>query len=132
MQTEKINNNLEKINKIMQKGNVRQAIELCQLSLQEDPTNADLHIRLGDLYLAWHLDIYNSSQYVDEAITEYQRALETYIDSPEVYFKIGQALYFKGDLDKALNYLEMSLKKNPGASKCYYLMAECYTKKARF
>src|SRR5574344_1495652 len=132
MQTEKINNNLEKINKIMQKGNVRQAIELCQLSLQEDPTNADLHIRLGDLYLAWHLDIYNSSQYVDEAITEYQLALETYIDSAEVYFKIGQAFYYKGDLEKTINYLDMSLKKDDKYIKAYYFLAETYTKKARF
>ena len=71
----------KKINKEYKTGNVKSAIELCQIGLQDDPTNADLHVRLGDLYLAWHLDIYNSCQYIDEAITEYQRALETYIDS---------------------------------------------------
>ena len=71
----------KKINKEYKTGNVKNAIELCQIGLQDDPTNADLHVRLGDLYLAWHLDIYNSCQYIDEAITEYQRALETYIDS---------------------------------------------------
>ena len=75
----------KKINKEYRTGNVKNAIELCQIGLQDDPTNADLHIRLGDLYLAWHLDIYNSCQYIDEAITEYQRALETYIDSAEIY-----------------------------------------------
>ena len=123
---------LTKINKIYQKGDVQKAIELCQIGLQNDPTNADLHVRLGDLYLAWHLDIYNSFQYVDEAITEYQRALETYMDSAEIYFKIGQALYFKGDLDKAINYLNMSIKKDDKYHKAYYLLAETYTKKARF
>src|SRR5574344_2541701 len=128
MQTTK-NKKLEDINKFIQKGNVRQAIELCQLSLQEDPTNADLHLRLGDLYLAWHLDIYNSSQYVDEAIMEYQLALETYIDSAEVYYKIGQAFYYKGDLEKAINYFDMSLKKDETFSKSYYILAETYTKK---
>lgn len=123
---------LKKINKIYQKGDVQKAIELCQIGLQNDPTNADLHVRLGDLYLAWHLDIYTSSQYVDEAITEYQRALETYIDSAEIYFKIGQAQFFKGDLEKAINYLNMSLKKDDKYYKAYYLLAETYTKKARF
>ena len=123
---------LKKINKIYQKGDVQKAIELCQIGLQNDPTNADLHIRLGDLYLAWHLDIYTSSQYVDEAITEYQRALETYIDSAEIYFKIGQAQFFKGDLEKAINYLNMSLKKDDKFYKSYYLLAEVYTKRARF
>src|SRR5574344_2107822 len=123
---------IKKINQIYRKGDVQKAIELCQIGLQNNPTNADLHVRLGDLYLAWHLDIYNSAQYVDEAITEYQRALETYIDSAEIYFKIGQAQFFKGDLEKAINYLNMSLKKDENYYKAYYLLAEVYTKKARF
>jgi len=122
----------KKINKEYKTGNVKNAIELCQIGLQDDPTNADLHVRLGDLYLAWHLDIYNSCQYIDEAITEYQRALETYIDSAEIYFKIGQAQFFKGDLDKAVNYLDTAISKDPKLAKTYYLLAETYTKKARF
>ena len=122
----------KKINKVYKTGNVKSAIELCQIGLQDDPTNADLHVRLGDLYLAWHLDIYNSCQYIDEAVTEYQRALETYIDSAEIYFKIGQAHYFKGDLDKAINYLDTAIAKNPKLGKAYYLLAETYTRKARF
>lgn len=122
----------KKINKEYKTGNVKSAIELCQIGLQDDPTNADLHVRLGDLYLAWHLDIYNSCQYIDEAITEYQRALETYIDSAEVYFKIGQAQFFKGDLDKAVNYLDMAISKDPKYWKAYYMLAETYTKKSRF
>ena len=122
----------KKINREYKTGNVKSAIELCQIGLQDDPTNADLHVRLGDLYLAWHLDIYNSCQYIDEAITEYQRALETYIDSAEIYFKIGQAHFFKGDLDKAVNYLDTAISKDKKLGKAYYLLAETYTKKARF
>ena len=37
---------------------VKKAIERCQLDLQKNPNNAKLHIRLGDLYLQWHLDIF--------------------------------------------------------------------------
>ncbi len=122
----------KKINKVYKTGDVKNAIELCQIGLQDDPTNADLHVRLGDLYLAWHLDVSTSCQYVDEAITEYQRALETYIDSAEIYFKIGQAHYFKGELDKAVNYLDTAIAKNNKLGKAYYLLAETYTKKARF
>lgn len=122
----------KKINKEYKIGNVKNAIELCQVGLQENPTNADLHLRLGDLYLAWHLDIYSSAQYIDEAITEYQRALESYIDSSEIYYKIGRAHFYKGDLDKAINYLDMAISKNEKFAKAYYLLAETYTKKARF
>lgn len=122
----------KKINRTYKSGNVKKAIELCQTGLKDDPTNADLHVRLGDLYLAWHIDISNSCQYIDDAITEYQRALETYIDSSLIYFKIGQALYYKGDLDKSVNYLNTSLSKNEKQHKAYYLLAQIYAKKARF
>ena len=122
----------KKIKKEIKTGNVKSAIELCQIGLQKDPTNADLHLRLGDLYLAWHLDIYSSCQYIDEAITEYQIALESYIDSYEIYYKIGVAQFYKGDLDKAVNYFETAVKKNPKYAKAYYMLAETYTKKARF
>ena len=70
---------------------LQRAIEKCQIELANDPTNAELHIKLGDLYIEWHLDIHQARQYIDEAITEYQRALESYIDSDAVYFKIGMA-----------------------------------------
>lgn len=122
----------KKIKKEIKGGNVKSAIELCQIGLQKDPTNPDLHLRLGDLYLAWHLDIYSSCQYIDEAITEYQIALESYIDSYEIYYKIGVAQFHKGDLDKAINYFENAVKKNPKYAKAYYMLAETYTKKARF
>ncbi len=169
----------KKIKKEIKTGNVKSAIELCQIGLQKDPTNPELHLRLGDLYLAWHLDIYSSCQYIDEAITEYQIALESYIDSYEIYYKIGKAQFYKGDLDKAVNYysscqyideaiteyqialesyidsyeiyykigkaqfykgdldkavnyFETAVKKNPKYSQAYYMLAETYTKKARF
>ncbi len=122
----------KKINMSYKSGNVKRAIELCQSGLKADPTNADLHVRLGDLYLAWHVDISNSCQYIDDAITEYQRALESYIDSALVYFKIGQALYYKGDLDKSVNYLNTSLSKKSKQPKALYLLAQIYAKKARF
>lgn len=122
----------KKIRKEIKVGNVKSAIELCQMGLQKDPSNADLHLRLGDLYMAWHLDIYSSCQYIDEAITEYQIALESYIDSAEIYYKIGKAQFYKGDLDKAINYFDNAIKKNPKYSKAYQMLAETYTKKAHF
>ena len=122
----------KKIQKEIRTGNVKSAIEICKNTLQKDPTNADLHLRLGDLYMQWHLDIYSSCQYVDEAITEYQIALESYIDSALIYYKIGKAQFYKGDLDKAINYLETAVKKDEKVSKAYYLLAQTYVKKARF
>lgn len=107
-------------------------IERCRLDLQKDPTNPKLHLRLGDLYLQWHLDIFNAGQYIDEAITEYQIAMESLIDSHEIYYKLGVAFYHKGDLDKAVNYLTMALEKKNKFYEAYYMLAETFVKKAHF
>ena len=107
-------------------------IERCRLDLQKDPSNPALHVRLGDLYLKWHLDIYNACQYIDEAITEYQLAMESLIDSEEIYYKIGVAFYHKGELDKAINYLTMALEKKNDYYEAYYMIAETFVKKAHF
>ncbi len=119
-------------NKNVQKNKMYDQIERCRLDLQKDPTNPDLHVRLGDLYMKWHLDIYSACQYIDEAITEYQLAMESLIDSYKIYYKIGIAFYHKGDLDKAINYFTMALEKKHNYYEAYYMLAETFVKKAHF
>ena len=107
-------------------------IERCKLELQKDPSNPSLHVRMGDLYLKWHLDIYNAGCYVDDAITEYQLAMESLIDSCEIYYKLGLAFYHKGDLDKSINYFTTALEKKNKYYEAYYMLAETFVKKAHF
>ena len=121
-----------KIDKMHRGGQIKKAIEFCQSQLQLDPTNPDLHIRLGDLYLERHLDIYHAKQYLDEAITEYQRAMESNLESPQLQYKIGVVLYYKGDLDKAMSYFGMALQQEGGIPNAHLMMARCLTKKDRF
>ena len=58
--------NIKKINKEIDKltksGNIQQAIEYCQKLLLSEPSDTNLHIRLGDLYMDWHLDIYGEGE----------------------------------------------------------------------
>ena len=107
-------------------------IERCKIDLQKDPTNPELHVRLGDIYLKWHLDIFNAGQFIDDAITEYQFAMESLLDSHEIYYKLGLAFYYKGDLDKAINYFTTSLEKKNNYYDAYYMLAETFVKKAHF
>lgn len=125
--------NLEKqITKFQRSGNIQKAIETCQIALLNFGTNPDLHIKLGDLFLERHLDIYQSKQYADEAISEYQRALETCIDSPEIYYKLGMAFFYKNDLDKAINYFDLAIQNDPKAADAYYMKAETFMRKGYF
>lgn len=120
------------INKLTKKGEIQKAIEYCQSLLLKEPVNTNIHLRLGDLYLDWHLDIYQAKQYIDEAITEYQKAAEVQIDNGEIYYKIACALYYKGELDKAINYFNIAIEKKANISQCHYMISNCLKKKDRF
>ncbi|MDO5436971.1 MAG: tetratricopeptide repeat protein, partial [bacterium] len=128
--------NIKEINKKIEsfkhKGEIQKAIEYCQSVLLQEPSNPELNIRLGDLYMDWHLDVYQAKQYIDEAIMQYQKACENLVDNGEIYYKIGFAFFHKGELDRALNYFEMALKNNGDKAQCYFMIANCYKKKERY
>ena len=120
------------IDKFQKSGNIQKAIETCQGAISQDENNAELHIKLGDLYMEWHLDIHQIKQYVDEAITEYQRALESCVDSAEIYFKIATAFYYKRELEKAINYYKLALEHNTNLAEAHFMIAEIFMKKGDF
>ena len=120
------------IDRFQKSGNIQKAIEACRGAILQDENNADLHIKLGDLYMEWHLDIHQIQQYADEAITEYQRALESCVDSAEIYFKIALAFYYKRELDKAINYFKIALEHNTKLAEAHYMIAEIFMKKGDF
>ena len=122
----------KEIDKFQKSGNIQKAIETCQNAILQDENNADLHVKLGDLYMQWHLDIYQIKQYADEAITEYQRALESCVNSAEIYFKIAMAFYYKRELDKSLNYFKLALEHNTKLAEAHFMTAEIFMKKGDF
>ncbi|MDD3419183.1 MAG: tetratricopeptide repeat protein [Candidatus Gastranaerophilales bacterium] len=121
-----------KIKKMQKKGDYKKAVDLCSSELQQNPSNADLYIKLGDLYFDWHQNIYQPKQFIDEAITEYQRALEIAINSAEIHYKIGQAFYLKGELDKAINHINIALEYDDKHYESYLIMARIMSKKDKF
>ncbi len=128
-ETKKIHKEIDKFRK---SGNIQKAIETCRGAISQDENNAELHIKLGDLYIEWHLDIHQIQQYADEAITEYQRALESCVDSAEIYFKIAMAFYYKRELDKATNYFKLALEHNTKLSEAHFMIAQIFMKKGDF
>ncbi len=122
----------KEIDKFQKSGNIQKAIEACRGAISEDENNTELHIKLGDLYMERHLDIHQVQQYADEAITEYQRALENCVDSAEIYFKIGMAFYYKRELEKAANYFKLALEHNTKLSEANFMLAEIFMKKGDF
>lgn len=127
--SKEINN---KITKLTKSGQIQKAIEYCQSVLLSEPSNRDLCIRLGDLYMDWHLDVYQTKQYIDEAIIQYQRAAEISIDDPEIYYKIGRAFFHKGELDRAMSYFNMAIQNGYDEAQCRFMIAQSLKKKDRY
>ena len=120
------------IDKMYRTGNVNNAIALCKDALKLHPTDAELHIKLGDFYLESHLDVYKAKQTIDDAITEYQRAHECDLDSPLIHYKIGVALYHKGEYEKALSHFALCIEHDEKMADAYFMVAKCHVKKDRF
>ena len=122
----------KQIEKFQRSGNIKRAVEICKSALSGNENDAELHTKLGDLYMEWHLDIHQIRQYADEAITEYQRALESKMNSAEIYYKLGMAFFYKRELDKAVNYFKLSLEYNPKSAAAHHMTAEACMKKGDF
>lgn len=123
----------KEISKMANNGKIQNAIELCQSKILKYPDNVSLYIRLGDLYMDWHLDVYQAKHYIDEAITQYQIASERMPgNNGEIYYKIGFAFYHKGELDKAINYFNLAINNNADKAQCHYMLANCLKKKDRY
>lgn len=122
----------KEINKIYKKEGLDKAIDFCRFLMKESPNNAELHTILGDLFLESHLDVRGGRKYADEAIIEYQRALEMQIDSPKLFFKLGVANFHKNELDKALNYFHNAIEKDAKYADAYYMSAQTQAKKGNF
>lgn len=122
----------KKIDKFKDKGDIQKAIEYCQSVLLQEPQNPELNIKLGDLYMDWHSRSRNFDYYIDEAIVQYQKACENSLNNGVAYYKIGYAFYCKGELDRALSYLELAIKNGGNKAQSHFMIANVYKKKERY
>lgn len=123
---------LNKIKKMQKNREYKMAIALCNSELQQNPSNADLYVLSGDLYFDWHQDIYEPRQFIDEAISEYQKALEISLESASIHYKIATAFLLKGELEKTTAHLNLALEYDPNYYKAYFLLAKTMSKKDKF
>ena len=76
------------------KGNIEAAVSTYQAGIILDPNNYDLHIALGDVYMA--------DYDLDSAIRSYCDAVTLCPEDPKAYSKVGIALWEKDYLEEAL------------------------------
>jgi tetratricopeptide (TPR) repeat protein len=76
------------------KGNIEAAVAAYQAGLILDPKNYDIHLSLGDIYMA--------DYDLDNAIRAYCDAITISPDEPRAYTKAGVALWEKDFLEEAL------------------------------
>lgn len=120
---------LEDIRKLKKLERYDEAIEKCKSILKMAPENSELHVELGDLYFEKHLNKYQASHTIDDAITQYQYALEMKTNSPKIHFKLGKTLSLKGEYDKSLSHFKTATKYDPEFSNAYFMMGVVQSKR---
>lgn len=88
-----------------QKGNMEAAVSTYQSGIILDPTNYDLYIALGDIYMAEY-DL-------DKAIKAYCDAITLNPEEYRAYSKVGIALWEKDYLEEALVAYHKAVELNP-------------------
>lgn len=109
----------DNIKKLKKQKKFDEAIDKCLKILEHTPDSADLRTELGDLYYEKHKDVYHASYTIEDAITQYQYALEMRTSSPIIHYKMGKAFYLKGDFEKALNHLKSATKIKKDYTRAY-------------
>jgi len=79
-----------------------QIAALLNKSISLDPSLAEAHLQLGNLY--------SDQQKYADSIPEYQRALELNSDLADAHYRLGQAYVHTGDKERAQEQLQMYQK----------------------
>ena len=87
------------------KKNFHTAAELLKRVVEADPEHAQAHAYLGDVYLV--------ERDADRAISHIRIAIELSKDPSREWFRLGQALYLKGDAARALDAYARAYRGDP-------------------
>jgi tetratricopeptide (TPR) repeat protein len=120
---------LEEIRKLRKTEKYDEAIEKCNKILENHPENPDLHVELGDILFEKHTNIYHASHTIDDSITQYQYALEMKTSSSQIHYRLGKALFHKGEFDKAQNHFKIALKYTPEYAEAFFMMGVVESKR---
>lgn len=137
-----------------------ETLTLCQEGINKFPTDASLHVlamrsavdtkdytqalkyanvimttdsikKNGSIYEYYGLALAGNKQY-DEAIAQYQKALEQDKEDAKPLQYIAEAYKEQGNEDKALEYNDLYMQKNPNATPTDFMkLAEIYVNKAK-
>ena len=84
-------------------------------AIAADRTYADAYVNLGNIFV-------RAGKY-DEGITLFEQAIKLDASDPaDPYFNMGIALYYKGDLLKALECFQAAIRYSPSYANAYYNM----------
>ncbi len=117
------------------------AIDICtKVGTEADDLKAMAAEQLPSQYYKSATALYQEKK-IDEAIKKYEKTVEiakkynnTEIEAkandaiPQLYYLKGASSYKKDDFENALNYLNISIQRDPDFAKAYYLIGLVYNK----
>jgi TolA-binding protein len=91
---------------------------LWQDTIRKNPDSSMAHLNLGIEY--------NKQNKLDEATSQFNKALQISPNDAKVYNSLGTVLAKKGDLDKAISYFQQALQIGPEYAEVYNNLGEAF------
>jgi tetratricopeptide (TPR) repeat protein len=93
-------------NEFFKAGDTDNAIGEYRNALEQNPSNADAHLKLGFL-------MYNVKHMYEEGMSHYKQALKANPNDPRIHHDLGMALLHQRQFDQAIEHLSIALKGMP-------------------
>ncbi len=114
--------------KLYNNGNYKEAIAVCEQEIAENPNNIDSHV-----VLCWSLVANKQYSEAEQRATQ-ARTINSY--DVRLIEVLGEAKYFLGKNNEALNFFERYISNVPETAgrvgRVYYYMGEIYVKQSRY
>ncbi len=110
----------------------RKAIDAFQAALRLDPDDPYTHYQLGTIYFNLALPADNvmappDPQLLEQAIAEFETALELEENLPEALIGMGNVYIIQADYATAIEMLQQAIEQIPDSPEAYYALGEAYT-----
>lgn len=145
----------EQVSIFISEGKYDEAISLAKRVINQDPASIEGYMKLASAYqqknkleeaVVCYLEVlkrkpdYNTAQInllqllismqcFDEAVAEAEKFLKLFPNDFSIINELGSAYFFKGDLERALELFQQSVKIEPANSEAFLRMGEIYLKR---
>jgi tetratricopeptide (TPR) repeat protein len=105
-------------NRLLERGMTQSAMRQYQKAIEADPSLLEVRLHLGEIYL--------EQKAAGEAIVEFTEVIKTKPQSYSAYAGLSDAFFLQGELEKAIEMVQIALRLNPKLARAHYRLGRIY------